>query len=428
MAQPMVPNIEQLERTVALYRGLVEVSVLINSISDFEELLSQVLDVAGRVMRAEASSLFLIDETNGDLELAIARGPVGTEPPRKAKVPRGHGFVGWVREHRKSLLVTDAYQDPRFYSDLDKTSGFITRSLLCVPLLQGEQELGVLEVLNPIDKDHFDPVDLEAFEVYGSLAATAIARVRAVEQERQRRELERDLSLATEIQHSFLPRRLPVTGRVAFAAHYRPAREIAGDFYDVFALDDETFDFVIGDVSGKGVSAALMMAQAVSMLRLIVHSENSPGVSMRRWNDWLCGRTIRGLFITAVLGRITPRTGLLEFAVAGHSGPLVRQADEKIEEPAIESAAPLGILRNLSFSVNQIHLSPQSQAIFYTDGLMESFDAERKSFSASRVRRVLSQSFADENGMVKALLEAERAHRGEIPPHDDLTILVIGLK
>jgi sigma-B regulation protein RsbU (phosphoserine phosphatase) len=287
MAQPMLPNIEQLERTVALYRGLVEVSVLINSISDFEELLSQILDVAGRVMRAEASSLFLIDETSGDLELAIARGPVGTELPRRAKVPRGYGFVGWVREHRKSLLVTDAYQDPRFYSELDKTTGFITRSVLCIPLLQGDQELGVLEVLNPIDKDHFDPVDLEAFEVYGSLAATAIARVRAVEQERQRRELERDLSLATEIQHSFLPRRLPVTGQVAFAAQYRPAREIAGDFYDVFALDDETFDFVIGDVSGKGVSAALMMAQAVSMLRLIVNPENSPTVGMRSWNDWL---------------------------------------------------------------------------------------------------------------------------------------------
>jgi phosphoserine phosphatase RsbU/P len=170
------------------------------------------------------------------------------------------------------------------------------------------------------------------------------------------------------------------------------------------------------------------MAQAVSMLRLIVHSENSPAVSMRRWNDWLCGRTIRGLFITAVLGRITPQTGLLEFAVAGHTGPLLRQHDGKIEEPTIESAAPLGILRNLSFSVNQIHLNPQSQAMFYTDGLTESFDAQRKSFSAARVRRVLSQTFADVNGMVKALTEAERAHRGEIAPHDDLTILVIGLK
>ena len=236
----MTANIEELQRLNQLYRGVVEVSALINSITEFDELLSAILDVAGRVMRAEASSLFLIDSETGDLELTIARGPAGDtlSRPTKIKIPRGRGIAGWVQEQRKSLLVADAYNDPRFYPELDKSSGFVTRSVLCIPLFQSDAEIGVLQVLNPLDKPHFDAIDLEAFEAYGSMVATAIAKMRAIERDRQRRLLEKDLELATEIQHSFLPHSLPSTDLLEFAARYRPAREIAGDFYDVFERDE----------------------------------------------------------------------------------------------------------------------------------------------------------------------------------------------
>ena len=424
----MTATVDELERSVNIYRGLVEVSALINSITDFNELLSAILDVAGRVMHAEASSLFLINESTGDLELVIARGPVEAALSHPIKIPRGRGIASWVRENHRSVLVVDAYKDARFYPELDRSSGFVTRSILCIPLFQQETEIGVLQVLNPSDKPHFDRLDLEAFEAYGNLVATAIAKMRAIERERERKQLEKDLALATEIQHSFLPDVLPSTELLTVASHYRPARNIAGDFYDVFERSEGVFYFVVGDVSGKGVSAALLMAQAISMLRLIVHRGMSPTDALAKWNNRICDRTIHGMFITAILGRIFPEERLIEFAVAGHCPPWLRFEDGTVEEPPILAAPPLGIIRDQTYELNQIYLLPRSHAVFYTDGLIESFNADRKPMSAERVKKVLAESGTDLLKVVAALAQAEADYRGDVPPHDDMTVLAIGLK
>lgn len=424
----MTATVDELERSVNIYRGLVEVSALINSITDFNELLSAILDVAGRVMHAEARSLFLINESTGDLELVIARGPVEAALSHPIKIPRGRGIASWVRENHRSVLVVDAYKDARFYPELDRSSGFVTRSILCIPLFQQETEIGVLQVLNPSDKPHFDRLDLEAFEAYGNLVATAIAKMRAIERERERKQLEKDLALATEIQHSFLPDVLPSTELLTVASHYRPARNIAGDFYDVFERSEGVFYFVVGDVSGKGVSAALLMAQAISMLRLIVRRGMSPTDALAKWNNRLCDRTIHGMFITAILGRIFPEERLIEFAVAGHCPPWLRFEDGTVEEPPILAAPPLGIIRDQTYELNQIYLLPRSHAVFYTDGLIESFNADRKPMSAERVKKVLAESGTDLLKVVAALAQAEADYRGDVPPHDDMTVLAIGLK
>jgi sigma-B regulation protein RsbU (phosphoserine phosphatase) len=421
-------ELDDLRRSLVLYKGLVEVSALINAITDFGELLPAILDVARRVMSAEASSLFLVDQKTGELELTIARGTNAAHTPEPVRIPRGKGIAGWVREYRESVLIKDAYQDVRFYSALDDQSGFKTRSVVAVPLFQDDQELGVLEVLNPSGKVAFDQLDLEAFQAYGNLVATAIRKLHLIETERDQLQLAKDLALATEIQHSFLPDVLPSPHLLSLAAHYRPAREIAGDFYDVFERNPGEFYFVVGDVSGKGISAALMMAQAVSMLRLIVDPGISPGAALARWNARLCGHTIRGMFITAVLGRIRPDLGLVEFAVAGHTAPLVRRKTGQVGVPAIDSAPPLGVVPGLEFPGNQIKLLPGDHAIFYTDGLVESFNGAREPFALDRVLAVLTRSLKGAQGLVEALTTEETKHRGEVAPHDDLTILAIGLK
>jgi phosphoserine phosphatase RsbU/P len=424
----MTQTIEELQRSVSFYKGIVEVSALINSITDFNDLISAILDVAARVMQAEASSLFLINETSGDLDLVVARGPAHERLGSAVSVPRSQGISGWVRDNRQSLLVEDAYRDPRFYPKVDEDSGFVTRSILCIPLFQGETEMGVLEVLNPLNKRHFDSLDLEAFEAYGNMVATAIAKLRAIDRDQKRQLLEKDLVLANEIQQSFLPDYLPSTDLLSLATFYRPAHDIAGDFYDVFERNRGEFYFVVGDVSGKGIAAAMMMAQAISMLRLIVQRGVSPVEGMTRWNARLCGRTIHGLFITAILGRIFPETGSLEFAVAGHKAPLLRGPDGRIEEPAIEASPPLGIAPEMVYSVNEINLLPGHQAIFYTDGLTDSFNEQRQPFPMEKVKQILAQPLAGAQAIVDALVRAESEHRGEMPPHDDLTLLAMGLK
>src|SRR5258708_4641696 len=137
-----------LARQLQLYKGLVEVSGLINGIMEKSALLPAVLEVARRVFGAEASSLFLLNE-EGELILFASRGGPANFNGQLV-VPKGRGIAGWVAEHGEPVLAKEAYSDPRFFSDFDKRTGFRTRSILCVPLIREENKIGVIQVLNPV--------------------------------------------------------------------------------------------------------------------------------------------------------------------------------------------------------------------------------------------------------------------------------------
>jgi sigma-B regulation protein RsbU (phosphoserine phosphatase) len=419
----------RLEHLLELYKGLVEVSSLINGITASDELLPAILEVARRVLQVEAASLFMLNDRN-ELELVIARDALahGGDAANPIIVPRGKGISGWVLAHGKPLLVADAYADPRFYRDIDARTGFRTRSLLCVPLAHGEREIGVLQVLNPVGREAFDEADLEVFTAYGNLAATAIDKVRTLERQRAQDRTAQEFAFAHEIQASFLPQTLPHLANLSFAAAYRPAETVGGDFYDVLVLGPDEIYFVIGDVSGKGVPAALLMAQALSILRLIVKPGLPPATLMKRWNEMISGHTIRGMFITALVGRITCSTRTLELCSAGHCHPMRVQRDGAVDDVTIPGSPPLGLLPDLAGSCHQLLLAPSEWLVVFTDGLTESFDAERMALDRAGVHSLLARRFDNADDVVAALQSGEMQHRGRAVPHDDLTVLVFGFQ
>jgi len=413
-----------LERSLQLYKGLVEISALLVAITDFEQLLSEILEVARRVMDAEASSLFITDP-QGNLRLTIARSKEDAPVP-PVIVPRGQGIAGWALQHRKSVLVEDAYADPRFYREADQKTGFSTRSLLCVPLFHGEIEIGVLEVLNPRGKTSFDHLELEAFEAFANLAATAIDKARAIERQREQERVQRELALAHDIQTGFLPQSLPMRERLAFGAHYRPARNIGGDFYDVIEMGPDELYFVIGDVSGKGIPAALLMAQALSLLRLILQPGIAPADALTRWNAQLCGHTIQGMFVTAAVGRITFSSRNVEIATAGHCYPLLITGGNP-RELVLEGSPPLGILPEAKPATRCITMQAHEWMLLYTDGLTESMNPDGDLLGDSAYDP-LSQNFTSASEIIFALLRREEEHRQNAEPHDDLTLLLFGFR
>jgi sigma-B regulation protein RsbU (phosphoserine phosphatase) len=416
----------RLQHQLEVYKGLVEVSALINGIMESDELLPAILEVARRVMDVEAASLFLVDSA-GNLELAIASSADGRSgpPPQKVLVPRGRGISGWVLEHGQSLLVPDAYADPRFYRETDRQTGFRTRSILCAPLSRHGKEIGVLQVLNPVGRKAFDLADLAAFEAYGNLAATAIDKLRAIERRREQQRIDQELSIARDIQESFLPRSLPKRDDVKFAALYQPARSVGGDFYDVIEMGPDRFFFVIGDVSGKGMPAALLMAQALSTLRLILQPRISPATALSRWNDMLCGQTIRGMFITALIGRVDTDERKVELASCGHSSPLV-VTRKGVIEVAVPGGPPLGIIPSRTMRAKTHVLKPSEWLVAYTDGLNESFDRHRRSLDVAGVRHLLKPPLDSVDKVIETLKKGEAKHRGAADPHDDMTVLSFG--
>lgn len=418
----MSVDLTRLQHQLELYKGLVEVSALINGITESDELLIAVLDVARRVMNAEAASLFLVNADH-DLELAVSTN--ANDPSQRIVVPRGKGIAGWVLQNGSSLLVPDAYADPRFYRETDKQTGFRTRSILCIPLLRTGKEVGVLQVLNPIGRDAFDITDLAVFEAYGNLVATAIEKLRAIERQQEQKRLQQEFAFARDIQNSFLPQQLPRQKGLSFAAHYRPARHVGGDFYDVMDMGGKYF-FVIGDVSGKGMPAALLMAQALSTLRLILEPSISPAIALSRWNDMLCGTTIRGMFITALLGRIDPERCEVEIASCGHCEPMLVRGTGGVDSIPLPGGPPLGVIPDRTMRSRVVPLQRDEWLVAYTDGLSEAFNASRQPLDESGIKKLLSRPFGTAQDVVDVLHQGEVKHRGETDPHDDLTLLVFG--
>jgi sigma-B regulation protein RsbU (phosphoserine phosphatase) len=427
----MASAADQSERVLTLYRGLVEVSAMINAISDFDALIPAILDVARRVIAAEAGSLFLQSEDGDSLEMVAARGgmEVSHISSRQSRprmlVPKGKGVVGWVYEHSQPALVPDAYEDPRFYREADAKTGFKTRSILCVPLRSQERTIGVLQLLNPKDRPTFDDQDLEVLQVYANLAAAAMTRVRNLEEQRAAERLARELALASEIQRSLLPRRLPALSTCVFAARYFPARNIGGDFYEVASLDSGDLYFAIGDIFGKGVPAALGMAQCLGLLRLVLRPGLSVGEGMTLWNKLWAEHSSGTQFGTAVLGRLAV-SGRLELASAGHPDPLRVRRDGQTEILETLGGPPLAVIPNQTYESTTTAIEPGETIILYTDGLTESFSPRRAALGVDALIQAIAQRTKQgaqaPDGILDGLIETEERHRAGGERSDDLTL------
>jgi phosphoserine phosphatase RsbU/P len=422
----MDPDIASLRKSLAIYKGLVEVSGLIGAITDFDELLRAILDVARRVLASEAASLFFVNGEGGGLEMVVSSHVEGIFLDEPIRVPKGRGIAGWVFEHGKSLLVPDAYADSRFFRDADRHTGFHTRSILCAPLQYGGKLIGVIQLLNPKGKTAFEPEDLEGLDAYADLTATAIEKLRALDRLRQQERVERDLAIASEIQSELLACAIPpeVPG-ATFAAFNRAASNVGGDFYDVFIKNSREVYFAIGDVSGKGISASLLMAQTLSVMRFVYASASSPGDGLARLNAALRERIVRGMFVTMLLGRFDPVTGRVELASAGHCHPVLRSADGTARFVETDGALPLGIVGGVDYRQCAFDMRHGDMLILYTDGLSESKASGSDEFFEPHIIPAIGSHTSPRN-IIQALVGAEKGHRGEAPPRDDLTLLVGG--
>lgn len=418
------------ERLLTIYKGLVEVSALINSITDYNELLRAVIDVARRVIHAEAASIFLLNKETGDLELTISSYSEGDyRLNNNLIVPKGRGIAGWVSENCEGVLIRDAYSDPRFYADADKATGFHTRSILCAPLKHADNLIGVLQLLNPRDRQSFDEQDLEAFIAYANMVATAMEKLRSLETMRQQERIRRDLAVAAEIQQELLSLAIPseIPG-FDVHAYNAAASNVGGDFYDVFVKSPYEIMFAIGDVSGKGISAALLMAQTLSALQFVFRTSTGPANALMRLNEVLCDRIVRGMFITAIVGRVVLPENRIEMASAGHCLPILLRRHSHPEEVAVLPALPLGIEPRTHYSQTRLNMNPGDYLILYTDGLSESRHSGDGKFFDEILHDALCRDFSSARQLVEHLVRAERIHRGPHEARDDLTILAGGFR
>lgn len=245
-----------------------------------------------------------------------------------------------------------------------------------------------------------------------------------------RRRLDQELAIARRIQLGLMPRTLPQPDGWRIATAYRAAREVGGDFYDVYELPRRPgrIGFVVADVTGKGVTAALMMAFTRAVLRSAAYNADGPADALARTNRVLVSDVQTGLFVTAFAGDLDTATGRLRHASAGHEPPLVvRSADGRVEELEQPASTLLGAFAGPPAVEAALTLDPGDLLVAYTDGVTDACDASRARFGDARLRSVLAGlGPAGADAAVADVLAAIDAFAGAEPATDDVTLLAVG--
>jgi serine phosphatase RsbU (regulator of sigma subunit)/predicted ester cyclase len=249
--------------------------------------------------------------------------------------------------------------------------------------------------------------------------------VPALEQERQNRErIEQELQVARRIQQASLPKEVPTLEGWQITPYYQPAREVGGDFYDFHLLSEGQLGLVVGDATGKGVPAALVMSTTCGMLRLAAQSFSSPGEMLQRVNEALFPYIPSNMFVTCFYGVLDPGSGTFTYANAGHDLPYLWHSGEAEELRA--RGMPLGLMPGMSYEENEIVLEEGEAALFYSDGLVEAHDPQGEMFGFPRLQTLVAEH-GEERSLEEALLEELYSFVGEEgwEQEDDITLLTL---
>jgi phosphoserine phosphatase RsbU/P len=418
--------IARLEQKVKRLSTLIEVNALISSTLNLEQILESVMSISKQVMNADASSLMLIDEKTDELVYQVALGAVGEKLKQEFRLKMGQGIAGTVAQEGRPLLLEDVYTHPKFHRAHDEATGYRTRSMITVPLKVGERITGVAQVINRLDNNPFDQDDLELFIALCSLAAISIENAKMHKSLMEKQRFVKDMEFARTVQESFLPQKTPEITNYRFSSHYTPAQEVGGDFYDFIRLDRNRTGIVIGDVSGKGVPAALYMAKLGSDLRTLAFTEKDPATALERLNDLLAERSRRGMFATLLYIELDSPTGKLTISNAGHLPPIIKKADGSVMRLSTAGGSPIGILMGMKFGQEAALLGQGDTVILYTDGIIEAMNAREELYGYERFEALIRKAPSDPEGLKSAIIEEVNRFTGLSPQHDDMTMVCFG--
>lgn len=393
-----------------------------------DPLLQLIVEEVTTAMEAERSTLFLVDRRKPDQLVSRVAEGLGS---KEIRVLFGIGIAGTTAQTRQVINIPDAYKDPRFNPAFDKLSGFRTRSILSTPIIdQTGVLIGVVEVMNRKGRA-FTEDDEQFLEAICVDIALALKRAEMVDAYLQSQILTTSLELAREIQMGLLPKdfpALPELKEVDIHATIIPTFEVGGDLYDFFPLDKDRLCFVIGDVSDKGIPAALFMAMTRTAFKMsALAAPESIGHTMARVNRFLCDSNPQQMFVTALAGILDLKTGRVEYADAGHEPPFILQAAGGVLKVDKVGGLVLGFIRDEEFRTGSMQLNPGDTLVLYTDGVTEAMNVKHELFGADAIEKTLSltRQTAASQTIIQGLLEGMRVFVGEAEQHDDIAILAI---
>lgn len=407
------------------------------------DLHGSIVEGALRILEAQGGGLYLTDKTGTQLRPAyISKAcppfvPLPDKPGtgsttiqnqlKLQAVKLGDGLLGRVLQEKSALFLLN--DDTR----MNLARGHGANAAFFAPLVYAGHNLGVLAIARCGNADPFTPADFQTFKALAEQSAFSLFDAILHTEAHEKRQIERDLRTAIEVQRILLPTESPQLDGFEVAGLNVPARYLSGDYFDYIALDADRLGVVIADVSGKGVPAALLMAMCRSALRLLAPQAESPAEVMRRLNAQLYPDIKEDMFISLAYAVVDRRTNVLQLTRAGHDAPMVYRAAtgemETVKPPGMAVGIDSGGAFNRVTNDFSLSLNAGDCLVFYTDGVTEALDRQGEEFGLEAMKRAIQASAPEGAAAVVSRVAAEvRAFIGDHPQNDDITLIAIRKK
>lgn len=402
-------------------RAVLDLTASLGATLDLDELFPKILQSAFRIFpQAARGSIWLVD-AQGELEPRAAldsKGATCTTPPLSQTIARR------VIDGGEAVLSADTGRDERFDASASVLVHGI-RSVMCAPLVAASRKPGgMLQLDSNSIVEPFNEEDLDVLVNVANLAGQVVEHAQLHESRLRYERREHDLSLARTVQAHFLPEEPPELAGYRLAHHYQPALSVGGDYFDYIALPDGRMAVALGDVAGKGVSAALLMARLCSDVRSLLLGSSTPVEAVEALNRRISEHAVFGRFVTLALCVFDPKSGQACVVNAGHLPPLHRSGGRVAPLGDEATGPPLGVIEDASYAETLVTLAPGDALLFFTDGVPEAMSPDGVMLGDAAAEAALTQaSGADE--IIAALLRWVTAHTAGAPANDDLCTIAI---
>jgi sigma-B regulation protein RsbU (phosphoserine phosphatase) len=400
---------------------LNEIARELTSILNLDELLGRIAELLRRLIDFQMFSILLLDSAGEKLQHRFSL-RFNENVNVKKEIPLGLGVVGHAAETRQAILVRDVSKDPRYIESNPET-----RSELAVPLIYKDKVIGVLD-LEHTRRGFFTDEHRRTMTTLAAQVAIAIENAQLYEEiARQERRLERDLSLARELQMRLLPQTLPKVAHLDLAAKFTPARAIGGDLYDFIPYSLSRLGIVIGDVSGKGAPAAIYAALVSGILRSHAPIEPGPAEMLSAVNLSLAERRIEAQFVSLIYAVWDDENSTLLVANSGLPRPVfVHEGKNKVIEA---TGLPLGLFDDADYDEFRFKMKPGDMFVFFSDGILDARNRQGELFGRGRVEKIIAECAGrSADCVVESLFKAAAEHSAGVETFDDQTVVAIMVK
>lgn len=415
---------QKLELSRQRLQAICELTGRLTRLQNRDELLEGALDICFETFGFERGAIGLRRPDQRGVDWPVVRHLLG----QGGELAISRTLLNRALEHSERAIFAE--------SDLaaaDPTVSMVQhgiRSAMCVPLLHQDDVLGVLYGDRVRTAASYSAEDIDFLAAIAQQVSIGLVNARLLEEQRRMARLNRDIEVARRIQTGLFPAALPQRGPVRVAALNEPGQQVSGDYYDVLEGRDGSLWCLVADVTGEGVSAALVMANLQAAVRLTISDSNDPGELLTRWNRLVYSNTDASKFVTCLLARLDPPSRRICLASAGHSPPmLIRAGAADPEEPSPDAGFPLGVVKDAHYVSSTIDPGPEPFVLFcYTDGVVEAMDTQGALFGRQR----LVESFTDRRDLNPQALIRQIRQRishfvGSAPQSDDITMLAVRL-